>query len=67
MRKSSTPFDLKGGRWLLTTGHGYLDIVSDLKTIELADKDRHYFYIDSKEIKEISRREFKRLNHGRIW
>lgn len=67
MTKKSTPFDLKGKRWLLTTGHGYLDIVSDIKTLEIADRDRHYFYIDSKNIKEITREEFKRLNHGRNW
>ncbi len=67
MTKKSTPFDLKGKKWLLTTGHGYLDIVSDVKTLKLSDKKRHYFYIDSKEIKEITRKEFKRLNHGRNW
>ncbi len=67
MKKDSTPFDLKGGRWLLTTGHGYLDIVSDIKTVEVADRKRHYFYIDSKTIKEITRKEFRKLNHGRIW
>ncbi len=67
MTKKSTPFDLKGKKWLLTTGHGYLDIVSDVKTLELADRKRHYFYIDSKEIKEITRKEFRRLNHGRNW
>jgi hypothetical protein len=67
MKKNSTPFDLKGEKWILTTGHGYLDIVSDVKTVEIADKRRHYFYIDKKEIKEITRKEFRRLNHGRIW
>ncbi len=67
MKKESTPFDLKGGKWLLTTGHGYLDIVSDIKTVEVADRKRHYFYIDSKEIREITRKEFRKLNHGRIW
>jgi len=67
MKKDSTPFDLKGGKWILTTGHGYLDIVSDIKTVEVADRKRHYFYIDSKEIKEITRKEFRKLNHGRIW
>ena len=67
MTKKSTPFDLKGKKWLLTTGHGYLDIVSDVKTLELADRKRHYFYIDSKEIKEITKKEFRRLNHGRNW
>jgi hypothetical protein len=67
MKKDSTPFDLKGGKWILTTGHGYLDIVSDIKTVEVADRKRHYFYIDSKEIREITRKEFRKLNHGRIW
>ena len=67
MKKESTPFELNGGRWILTTGHGFLDIVSDKKTLEVSDRVRHYFYIDSKEIKEISRAEFKKLNHGRMW
>ena len=67
MTKKSTAFDLKGKKWLLTTGHGYLDIVSDVKTLELGDRKRHYFYIDSKEIKEITKKEFKKLNHGRNW
>jgi len=67
MKNESTPFDLKGGKWILTTGHGFLDVVSDIKTMSMADRKRHYFYIDNKEIKEISRKEFRGLNHGRMW
>ncbi len=67
MKKTSTPFDIKGGRWLLVTGHGYVDIVSDVKTIELADSKKHYFYIDSKEIKTLTRREFRKMNGRRGW
>lgn len=67
MNKVSTPFELNGGRWILVTGHGYVDIVSDAKTIELADRIKHYFYIDSKEIREIERSEFTTLNNGRGW
>jgi len=67
MKEKSTPFDLKGGKWILTTGHGFLDVVSEVKTLSIADRHRHYFYIDSKDIKEISRKEFRRLNHGRMW
>jgi len=67
MKDKSTPFDLKGGKWILTTGHGFLDVVSEVKTLSIADEKRHYFYIDSKDIKEISRKEFRRLNHGRMW
>ncbi len=67
MKKSSTPFDIKGGRWLLVTGHGYVDIVSNVSTIELADSKKHYFYIDSKEIKTLSKREFRAMNGRRGW
>jgi len=67
MRDKSTPFDLKGGKWILTTGHGFLDVVSDVKTVSIADRKRHYFYIDNKDIKKITRKEFRRLNHGRMW
>jgi len=67
MKKTSTPFDIKGGRWLLVTGHGFVDIVSDVKSIELADSKKHYFYIDSKEIRTLSKREFRRMNGRRGW
>ena len=67
MKKTSTPFDIKGGRWLLVTGHGYVDIVSDVNTIEFADSKKHYFYIDSKEIKTLSKREFRAMNGRRGW
>jgi len=67
MREKSTPFDLKGGKWILTTGHGFLDVVSEVNTLSIADKKRHYFYIDNKNIKEITRKEFRKLNHGRMW
>jgi len=67
MKKSSTPFDIKGGRWLLVTGHGYVDIVSDIKSIELADRKKHFFYIDSKEIKTLTKKEFRAMNGRRGW
>jgi len=67
MKKTSTPFDIKGARWLLVTGHGYVDIVSDTNTIELADSRKHYFYIDSTEIKTLSKKEFRAMNGRRGW
>ncbi|RUM73798.1 MAG: hypothetical protein DSZ11_05065 [Sulfurovum sp.] len=67
MNKVSTPFELNAGRWILVTGHGFVDIVSDLKTLEIADRNKHYFYIDSTDIREISRREFRKLNGRRGW
>ena len=67
MKKSSTPFNINNSRWLLVTGHGYLDIVADEKTLELADNRKHYFYMDSSEIREINKKEFRKLNGRRGW
>jgi len=65
--RKSKSFNLKGHKWLLITGHGFFDIVSDKQNISLGDRKKHYFYIDGKEIKEVTKKEFKKLNHGRIW
>ncbi len=69
MTRESTPFNLKDGRWILLTGHGYLEIVSDLGTVKVTKniREKHYFYLDAHEIKEIDRKEFKQLNGGRGW
>ena len=67
MKKVSTPFNINGSRWLLVTGHGFLDVVTDDKTLELADNKKHYFYIDSNELREISKAEFRELNGHRGW
>jgi len=67
MKKVSTPFELQSGRWLLVTGHGFVDIVSDFQTVEVADSQKHYFYIDSNEIRELNSQEFKEMNGKRGW
>ena len=67
MKKSSTPFNIANSRWLLVTGHGFLDIVANEKTLEIADNKKHYFYMDSSEIKEIDKKEFRELNGNRGW
>ena len=67
MKKVSTPFNIDNGTWLLVTGHGYVDVVSEAKTVENADNKKHYFLIDSTDIKEISKKEFRKLNGHRGW
>lgn len=67
MKQVSTPFELNNGQWLLVTGHGFLDIISENKTLEIADNKKHYFLIDSSDIKEISKEEFRELNGHRGW
>ena len=67
MKKVSTPFTIGNGKWLLVTGHGYFNLTSEAKTIESADNKKHYFLIDSTDIKEISKKEFRELNGHRGW
>lgn len=67
MKKVSTPFEIQSGRWLLVTGHGFVDIVSATSTVEVADSKKHYFYIDSTEIREINKKEFREMNGKRGW
>jgi len=67
MKKVSTPFEINNGKWLLVTGHGYVDVVSDAKTVEVSDNKKHYFLIDSRDIKEINKKEFRSLNGNRGW
>lgn len=67
MKKTSTPFNIANGRWLLVTGHGFFEIVANDKNIALSDRNKHYFYIDSSEIREIGRKEFRELNGNRGW
>jgi len=67
MKRVATPFEINNGKWLLVTGHGYLDIIADAKTLEISDNKKHYFYIDGSDIKEIARKEFRELNGNRGW
>ncbi len=67
MKKVSTPFTIGNSQWLLVTGHGYVEIISEAKTVENADNKKHYFLIDSTDIKEISKKEFRKLNGHRGW
>ncbi|CAA6807234.1 MAG: Membrane protein [uncultured Sulfurovum sp.] len=67
MKKVSTPFNIDNSRWLLVTGHGYLDVVAGERTIDLSDNKKHYFYIDKSELREIDKKEFRELNGRRGW
>jgi len=67
MKRVSAPFEINNGKWLLVTGHGFLNIVSETKTLEIADNKKHYFLIDSSDIKEITKKEFRELNGHRGW
>jgi len=67
MTTKSTSIDVGEQKLILMTGHGRLSLSSDIGTVEVNDKRKHYFYIDSSKIKEIDRAEFKSLNGGKGW
>jgi hypothetical protein len=67
MTTQSTAIDVGEQRWILMTGHGRVTVASDSKTLKIDDRVKHYFYIDSSEMREIKRKEFKSLNDGRGW
>jgi hypothetical protein len=67
MTTDSKAIDISGQRWLLLTGHGRVTVATDSKSIELNDRAKHYFYMDSDEIREIDGNEFRELNGGRNW
>lgn len=53
--------------WLLSFGHGHINIEINGETTEFKDpKTMRFSYIDS-ELKEIGVEEFKRLNRGNVW
>jgi hypothetical protein len=67
MTTESTSIDVGEQRWILMTGHGRLSVASDSEILEVNDRRKHYFYIDSNEIREITRKEFRKFNNGRGW
>jgi len=67
MTTASTAIDVGEQRWILMTGHGRVTVASGTKTLEINDRVKHYFYMDSSEIREINRSEFKKYNGGKGW
>jgi len=67
MTTETTTIDVGEQRWILMTGHGRVTVSSDNDTLKINDRKKHYFYIDSSTMKEITRKEFKKFNGGRGW
>jgi hypothetical protein len=53
--------------WLLTFGHGYIDIIVDGEVKKFTSRNSVKFHYKDGKIQEISAQEFKRFNRGRSW
>ena len=53
--------------WLLSLGHGHVNIEVNGKTTKFNKPDNLLFIYEDGELKELSKTEFKRLNKGRLW
>jgi hypothetical protein len=67
MTDESRSVDVAAHRWILVTGHGRVSVASEHNTLKINDRVKHFFYIDSSQMKEISRSEFRALNDGKGW
>jgi serine/threonine protein kinase len=67
MTTKSTTMDIGEQRWILILGHGRVTIETNKETLKIDDRTKHYYYIDSRNIKEITRSKFKEFNGGRGW
>ena len=53
--------------WLLTFGHGLVDIVINGEVKKFTSRKGLKFHYKDREIEQISAQEFKRFNRGRSW
>ena len=53
--------------WLLTFGHGYVDIIVDGEIKKFTSKKGLKFHYKDGEVTQITNEEFKRYNRGRAW
>jgi len=53
--------------WLLTFGHGYIDIIVNGEVKKFKSRNSVKFHYKDGKVEEITAKEFKRFNRGRSW
>ena len=53
--------------WLLSLGHGYVTLEYNAKKISYKQSKNMFFHYKNGELKQLSSKEFKKLNKGRLW
>ena len=65
--RATQTFDTNKGKWIVATGHGYIDYDEGLAKKKLNDGKKHFLLIEKGNVKEISHEEFQRLNKSKVW
>ena len=54
--------------YILATGHGRVEFLNGRKSLlKLSDGKKHFFKISKSGVKEISHKEFQKLNKSKVW
>ncbi len=60
-------FDTNKGKWIVATGHGFIDYTEGPKKMALNDGKKHFLLIADGKVREISHEEFQQLNKSKVW
>jgi hypothetical protein len=60
-------FDTAKGRWIVATGHGFIDYDEGMTHKKMNDGKQHFLLIEKGKIREISHKKFQRLNKSKVW
>ncbi len=60
-------FDTNKGKWIVATGHGFIDYTEGPKKKALNDGKKHFLLIADGKVREISHEEFQQLNKSKVW
>ncbi len=61
-------FDVRETSYILATGHGRVEFMSRRKSLlKLGDGKKHFFKISKSGVKEITHKEFQKLNKSKVW
>ncbi len=65
--KDPQTFDTNTGRWLVATGHGFIDFSPGPGRKNLNDGKQHFLLIEKGTVKEISHKVFQKLSKSKVW
>jgi len=66
---ASTPqtFDTAKGRWIVATGHGFIDYDEGMTKKKFNDGKQHFLLIEKGKVREIPHEKFQKLNKSKVW
>jgi chemotaxis protein histidine kinase CheA len=65
--KTPQTFDTSKGRWIVATGHGYIDFDEGVNHKKFNDGKQHFLLIQKGKVAEIPHEKFQQLNKSKVW